>query len=166
MKYVIIIIVLAVVLILWMMKSPSPIPSAKSKGVLADLSLYLSALLESDDPYAFLIVTHESSGDFLQFTAGDNTVQMDFPLITEQQKNKAEKIKATCSNLGLVLEENKGSEGSEFYDWNLTGSPDEMSKIISSVFTQAFEVKEDDSMEFAGIETNKNSQPENGESTR
>lgn len=148
MKYGIIIIVLAVVLILWMLKSPPPIPSAKSKGVLADLSLYLSALLESDDPYAFLIVTHESSGDFLQFTAGDNSAQMDFPLITEQQKNKADKIKSTCSNLGLVSEENNGSDGSEFYDWNLTGSPDEMSKIISSVFAQAFGVKSEDQLIF------------------
>lgn len=108
-----------------------------------------------------LIVTHESSGDFLQFTGGDNFVQMDYPLITEQKKNKAEKIKTTCSKLGLVLEENKGSEGSDFYDWNLTGSPDEISKIIFSVFTQTFEVKEDDSLEFAGIEINKNPQQEN-----
>ena len=145
MKYVIIAVVV-VVLIFWMMKPQST--SAGSQGVLSDAPRYLEALLKSDDPHAFLIITHEPSGDFLQFTAGTNTVQMDFPLITEQQKNKAELIKNTCSNLDLVLERNKGRDGSEFYDWNLSGTPEEMFKIIAPVFILAFGAKADDVIEF------------------
>ncbi len=151
MKYVTIIVVVVVVLIFWMMKPQSTSPG--SQAVLSDVPRYLEALLKSDDPHAFLIITHESSGDFLQFTAGENIVQMDFPLITEQQKSKAEKLKSTCSSLGLVLEEYTGSDGSKFYDWNLSGNPEEMFKIIAPVFIQAFGVKSEDviSFEYDGL---------------
>ena len=138
MKYVIIIIVVVVVLILWMMKPQST--AEATQGTLSDIPRYLEALLKSDDPHAFLVITHESSGDFLQFTAGEDTIQMDFPVITEQQKSKAEEIKNTCSSLGLTLEENAGSGGEKFYDWNLSGTPYEMSATIATVLKQTFGV--------------------------
>jgi hypothetical protein len=146
MKYVIVIVVVVVVLVFWMMKPQNT--SAGSQGILSDVPRYIEALLKSDDPHAFLIITHDSSGDFLQFTATENIVQMDFPLITEQQKSKAEKLKTTCSSLGLVLEENTGTDGSKFFDWNLSGTPEEMFKIIAPVFIQAFGAKADDAIEF------------------
>ena len=146
MKYVIIIVAVVVVLILWMMKSQST--TSGSQGILSDVPRYIDALLKSNDPHAFLIITHESSGHFLQFTTGENNVQMDFPVITEQQKIKAEKLKTACSNLDLVLEENTGTDGSKFYDWNLSGTPEEMFKIIAPVFIHAFGAKADDVIEF------------------
>ena len=146
MKYVIVIIAVVVVLILWMMKSKPT--SITNQGTLSDIPRYIGALLESDIPGAFLIITHESSGDFLQFTARENTIQMDFPLITEQQKKKSNKLKVVCSELGLKLEENTGSDGSKFCDWNLRATPEEMSRIITSVFIQTFESKEEDHLIF------------------
>lgn len=146
MKYVIIIIVVVVVLILWMMKPQSP--AEATQGVLSDIPRYLEALLKSDDPHAFLVITYESSGDFLQFTAGENTVQMDFPVITKQQKSKAEEIKNTCSSLGLTLEENTGSGDEKFYDWNLGGTSYEMSSTIATALNQAFGVKPEDQLIF------------------
>jgi len=146
MKYMIIIVVVVVALILWMIK-PQPAYTG-SLGIISDIPRYLEALLKSDDPHAFLIITRESSGDFLQFTAGENIVQMDFPLITEQQKNKAEQLKNICSNLGLVLEEHAGTDGSKFYDWNLSGNPEEMFKIIAPIFIRVFGAKSDDVIRF------------------
>lgn len=166
MKFVIIIAVVILILIIWVKMRPTPFPDFadgfSDSGVLSDTPKYLEALMQSDDPDSFLVITHTPSDEFLQFTAEDDVVQMDYPLITEQQQSKAEILKKICANLGLVLEENSGTDGSKFYDWNLTGNTEEMFQIIAPVFIQAFGAKADDVLFFQhdGLQINKNSQPE------
>ncbi len=144
MKYVIIIVVMVVVLILWMMKRPSPSTNIQNHGNLSATPRYLEALLKSQDSDSYVIITHAESGQFLQFTAGENTVQMDFPVFTKNQEEKSELVKETCSSLGLVLKVTRGSDGSMFYDWDLSGSSENMSKIITQVFGKSFGTKPED----------------------
>ena len=151
MKFVIIIFVVILILVIWTkIKSPS-FPAAdgfSDSGVLSDTPKYLEALINSDDPHSFLVVTHTPSDEFIQFSAGANNVQMDYPLITEQQKANAKQLKKICEELGLVLEENTGTDGSNFYNWNLTGSAEDIFEIIAPVFIQAFGAKSEDVMFF------------------
>ncbi len=147
MKFVIIIAVVILILIIWLKTKSSPFSGAdgfSDSGVLADTPKYLEALMKSDDPHSFLVVTHTPSDEFLQFTAEDNVVQMDYPLITEQQKNKSEMLREICNSLDLELELTTGSDGSKFYDWNLTGDAEEMFQAIAPIFIQAFGAKADD----------------------
>ncbi len=151
MKFVIIITVVVFILIIWVKTKPSSFPAAdgfSDSGVLSDTPKYLEALTISDDPHSFLVITHTPSDEFIQFSAGNNIVQMDYPLITEQQNSNAKQLKKICSGLGLVLEENTGTDGSKFYDWNLTGSAEEMFEIIAQVFIEVFGAKSKDVMFF------------------
>jgi len=130
------------------MKRPSPSTNIKNQGSLSEAPRYLEALLKSQDSDSYVIITHEASGHFLQFSPGENIIQMDFPVITKKQRDKSDVIKESCSKLGLVLKVTNGTDGSMFYDWDMSGTPEEMCKIIIQVFSEAFGTKPEDNFVF------------------
>src|ERR1044072_2401128 len=79
-----------------------------------ELRDYIGRLLLAPEGEAFLVVTVAGSEDFLQMTAGEESVQIDFPLVTERQCGFESKIRATAEGEGLTIEENLGSDGAGF----------------------------------------------------
>jgi hypothetical protein len=120
----------------------------KHTGTSQDIHMHLQKLIRATDPAAFLIIEVSETGDFLQFSEHDGVVQMDFPLITTRQKQREETLATVCSQMGLTLEKTKGSDGSEFMDYNLTGDASSISSTVQKVFQQVFDVSGDQALVF------------------
>jgi len=57
-------------------------------GTISDIQKNIEGLLSSNDEKAFLIITVTNTNQFVQFSAYDKIVQMDFPMIEDEQKDR------------------------------------------------------------------------------
>ena len=120
------------------------------QGGFDDIPSFFQKLMHAQTHNAFLIIQVTDSPDFLQFTAGDEILQMDYPLITDDQKRNARQLSSVCERLGLPSRKNTGTDGSEFLDFDITGTPEEMSLIVQKVFESVFGVSKDQQLTFKG----------------
>ena len=117
-------------------------------GVSSDMVTAINRLLEAEASDAFLVVSIRSTGDFIQFTAIPGTVQMDFPLITRRQQELRSKFEEACSALGLVQSVNSGSDGADFLDYDISGSPESIASAVREVLRGVFGVESDSELAF------------------
>lgn len=131
------------------------------KGGFSDIQPFLHKLMHSQSPNAFLVIKVTDTADFLQFTAANGILQMDYPLITDDQKSHAEQLSAACKALDLTPKRNTGTDGSEFLDCDISGTPSEMASIVQKVFETVFGVSKDQQLTFegSGLAEERNSQP-------
>jgi len=109
-------------------------------GTISDIQKNIEGLLSSNDEKAFLIITVTNTNQFVQFSAYDKIVQMDFPMIKDEQKDRRQKITEFCKSLGLELTVNIGTDGSEFLDYDLSGTPNEITSTIAQIISKVFNV--------------------------
>jgi hypothetical protein len=102
------------------------------------LADYLDRLQRSTDPHAFLIVADPQSGDFVQFTASSEVIQINFPVITPRQQELEFRVRQVLEANGLRPASTAGSDGSRFLDADSSASPEETAEIIRSIFRDAF----------------------------
>ena len=140
--------VLTVLAILAYLFLPRGSTSSVKNGVRGSLSAAISGLLHSARPDAFLVVQIRGTDDFLQFTAVPGSVQMDFPLVTERQRKLRTTVEEVCATLGLSRIVNKGTDGSEFLDYDLSGSPESITGIIRQVLDGVFDASADEHLVF------------------
>ena len=99
----------------------------------------VAGLLEAEVTDAFLVVTVRATGDFVQFTAVPGKVQVDFPQVTQRQRQLRPKVEETCRELGLAL----STDGSEFLDYEISGSAESIATIVRELFRGVFGVASD-----------------------
>jgi len=118
-------------------------------GVRGDMVLAIAGLMDSTDKRSFLIVEIANTKDFIQFSGSTDVVQMDFPLVTQRQKDLRSDIEKACSELGLDLELTPGSTGEEFLDYNLKGSSESISNTIRQVLERVHGVTGNEQLLFS-----------------
>jgi hypothetical protein len=105
--------------------------------------------MQSSAPDAFLVVTVRPTGDFVQFAAVAETVQLDFPLITARQREIQPSLEEVCAELGLIRTVNSGTDGSQFLDYDIAGSPEEIADTVRAILRRVFAVESDADLSFA-----------------
>lgn len=118
------------------------------KGSLNDVERFISGLMSAEGENGVLIITLSGTTKFVQFNGSRKGVQMDFPLVTDEQKTRRDSILAAAKSLGLVHVLNKGSDGAEFIDFNLTDTAPAISKTIRDMLSQLYEANEATEFEF------------------
>lgn len=114
----------------------------KIQGSLKELEENLSKLMGSNNDHAFLIIEVSGTEDFIQFSGNDKGVQLDFPLVTDRQKELEAQIRQSAKNKNLLIIENKGSDGSRFLDIDIDGSPSEITEISKGLLKNIYGVNE------------------------
>ena len=120
----------------------------KIQGSLNELEEHISKLMGSNNDNAFLIVEVSGTEDFIQFSGDDKGVQLDFPLVTERQKEMEAQVRQNAKNQKLAIIENKGSDGSRFLDIDIDGSPSKIAEISKDLLMNIYGVNESSTLMF------------------
>jgi hypothetical protein len=120
---------------------------ASNPRTVAELEPRISHLMRSGRQ-TFLIVGIAGTKDFLQLTATPESAQIDFPLITDRQRELESMIRETAAELRLDFRETRGSDGSRFLDCNLRGTPAEIARSCRQLLTRVFGMSEDARLAF------------------
>lgn len=94
----------------------------ETTGGWEDIDGYIARLVAAED-YAVLVVDAGEPGAFLQFSSVADTVQLDFPLITDAQKAREASIRQFLKNRDLPAVINPGTAGGRFLDCDLPADP-------------------------------------------
>ena len=94
-------------------------------------------------PRTFLTVKIAGTKDFLQLTATPESAEIDFPLITDRQRELEPKIREASAVLGLDCRETHGSDGNRFLDCDVSGSPAEVARTCQQLLLRVFGITED-----------------------
>lgn len=111
-------------------------------GEFNDIETYIDALMAVPNEDGVLIISVPGTSDFVQFTGGRNGVQMDFPLATLAQKKNREFIEGGMASLGFSPIINVGTDGTEFIDYNLSGTAEEISVIVKVTIDKLYDTGE------------------------
>jgi hypothetical protein len=102
-----------------------------------DIDGYIDRLASSPD-YGILIITVEGTGEFVQFSASDGAVQVDFPLVTSSQRARESAIRKFFEARGVSVVENRGSDGSTFLDAEFRSNPRLVAALTRAVLAEVF----------------------------
>jgi hypothetical protein len=146
----IIIISIFVVLAIWFVVSCTKKSDDHGKiiGSLKDIENKINLLMNGNNEQSFLVIEISGTGDFIQFTGDKKGVQLDFPLLTENQKRMESKIRSIAKDQSLTVVENKGTDGNKFLDIDLNGTPAAVSKKIKSFLEKLFDVNDNTKLKF------------------
>ena len=133
----ILVVALSVLLVAWLFW---PRRTARIRGPIAELESRIAHLMRS--PQTFLIVHVAGTKDFLQLTATPDLAQIDFPLITERQRELEPRIRQASAELGLDFRETHGSNGSRFLDCDLRGTPHDIARACRELLQRVFRATE------------------------
>jgi len=105
-------------------------------------------LLFSNQDDSFVIIKVSGTENFLQFTGHDQGIQLDFPMATDQQKTLKETIVQVGSDLGLKFEENTGTDGTLFLDFNISGEPENIGVAVNTFLEKVFKTNKSTKLEY------------------
>jgi hypothetical protein len=109
-------------------------------GWLREIEYYIHNLMSGDNDTAFLVIEISGTEDFIQFLKDDEGVQLDFPLLTDRQKQLEERLRQEALVQNLELLENNGTDGMQFLNMTLKGSSSEVAQSIESLLINIFGV--------------------------
>jgi hypothetical protein len=141
----VLLVVLAVIVTYFLKRPKSNDPV---RGSIIDIENYIKGLMETAEGDGVLIVTITGTSNFVQFTGGVSGVQMDFPLVTSEQKSLQVSIESVGKEMALAAIINSGSDGSEFIDFNLEGSPSEITNIVENFMASLYGTNQTTQLEF------------------
>ena len=121
-----------------------------SRGTSADVRRHLQRLVNAQDQRAFLIISVEGTPHFLQFSANTSGIEMDFPLVTSEQRDREARFRELCSAESLPLRETRGSDGTPFLDCDLPRDAAQASEIVRRALEGLFGVSDSASLRFEG----------------
>ena len=114
-----------------------------TKGRLSELEQYVDRLMRSTSETSFLVVIVENDDDFIQMTGNREGVQLDFPLVTQRQQMREELIKIGAQADGLLIVENRGTNGARFFDIDIEGSAEEIAGVCRRFIKRLFDIDEE-----------------------
>jgi len=144
-KIVVLLVVLAVIVIYFLkrLKANDPV-----RGSIIDIENYIKGLMGAAEEDGVLIITISGTSKFVQFTGGVSGVQMDFPLVTSKQKSLQVSIENVGKEMALEAIINLGSDEAEFIDFNLEGSPSEITNIVENFMASLYGTNQTTQLEF------------------
>ena len=102
MKIIIIIVIIALVVVIIKAQVSSVVEPEHSIRNIDNIEPLIGRLMNSQKDQAFVIITKHGTEDFIQFTGDEIGVQLDFPIITENQKKYECKFKSVVQKMGLI----------------------------------------------------------------
>ena len=121
-----------------------------TRGTIADVQTHLQRLIEAPDPHAFLVITVAGTSHFFQFSTDSSAIELDFPLITADQKSREAGFRTVCQTLGFHLRESTGSDGSQFLDCALPRDVPRASVAVQRALRSVFGVADSTALDFEG----------------
>jgi hypothetical protein len=115
-----------------------------------ELHDHVDRLMRAPSDGAFLIISVYGTTDFLQLSGDPQGVQIDFPLITDRQLSLESKIRSAAEAEGLVVVENKGSDGSRFLDIDIEEDAAGVTRVCRVLLRDVFGAGETAQLEFEG----------------
>lgn len=137
-------VLVVVMLFFWRGRSTTTLRPATPPGRLEDA---IAGLLTSEQSDAFLIVDIRGSEDFLQFTAVPGSVQMDFPLITDRQKQVRARLEQAAESAGLKPA-NRDTGGEESLNYVIDGNTASITATVRRVLDGTFDKSADEELSF------------------
>jgi len=137
--FTILLLTLGLLLLAWLFW---PRRTHRIRGTVAELEPRISHLMHSGRQ-TFLIVRIAGTKDFLQLTATLDSAQIDFPLVTDRQRELEPRIHQAAAELGLDLRETRGSDGSRLLDCDVTRTPAEIARACRELLTRVFGLSAD-----------------------
>ena len=128
----------------------SPVPETSTRGTLPDVQGHLERLLKASDPQAFLIIALQGTPHFLQFTASADVIEMDYPLATDEQRQRGDAVSAFCQRSGLRLRKTEGSDGTQFLDCDLPHDAAAAAAIVQRAINELFGASSTTELRFSG----------------
>lgn len=107
-------------------------------GRLREIEYYIHNLMSGDNDTAFLVIEISGTEDFIQFLKDEKGVQLDFPLVTDRQKQLEERVRQEALEQNLELLENNGTDGQKNVLLNVNAYsyilryPDEAARCVSA----------------------------------
>ena len=140
MKPYIILIGLGVIgLVLWIALSKHNEPEEQIEiGSLNHLESLVTRLVNSKVEHSYLGIKPEGATAFFQLTASGESTQIDFPLITAEQKALSSAVKEVASRNALVVYETIGTGGSKFLDIDVNGNPSRVTEAVKILVNGVF----------------------------
>ncbi len=114
---------------------------------LSDLPIYMEMLKDPALSFDTLIVTLAGGTEFFQFASDSGVVTLDFPLITDRQKDAANSAEILLSRLGQNPYYIEGG-GHRFLNSDLSGSLEEISEVSVLFGTEVLGVSRTADMEY------------------
>jgi hypothetical protein len=127
----------------------APSESESFVGGWDDVDEYVRRLANAPE-YGVLIIGVQGSEDFVQFSASDESVQMDFPLVTVAQQAREAAMRAFFEARDTPIMENHGSDGERFLDVELSGDPERIAEVTRDVLADVFDATPADRLHFDG----------------
>ena len=143
------VILISIVIIL----STTSFPAKEQKAVIKfdQLSHYFSSLQQSNNKYAFLIIATPSPEDFVQFTADEKGFQLDFPAISERQKELEKDFNNVATSIDLKVIQNKGSDNSTFFDIEINEESKKVAVVTKKIMMNLFKISEDSDLHLTWV---------------
>jgi len=124
--------------------------SNSTSGTITDIERNLERLVQSTDSHAFLVIEIEGTPHFLQFSIGPKSIEMDFPQVTEPQRQRGSTYRTLCASAGMTLRETEGSDGSRFLDCDLPRDAARASTVVGRALVELFNATSATRLGFSG----------------
>lgn len=119
-------------------------------GGFADLLAHTTRLASSPDDSGTLVIGVVDALPFVQFAGGAGGIEMDFPLVTDDQREREKAFRRFLVERGLTARVTEGDNGERFLDVDLPGDPSRVAQLARDVLTEVWEVGPSARLTFMG----------------
>ncbi|TGK89977.1 hypothetical protein EHQ23_02350 [Leptospira bourretii] len=111
-------------------------------GNLSNFDEFISKLIDSKSNDSFLIISIKDTDKFIQFKYYvEEGLEIDFPLVTNEQKQKRNLLINYCKRNKLYFKINKSSDGQhEFLDIYLKAEKKELMDTVKKIYIDIYNV--------------------------
>jgi hypothetical protein len=124
--------------------------SSVAFGTVADTATHLQRLLDAPSDAFLIIELAEDRGSFVQFTAGPNEIQIDYPLLYPEQVAREEAFRRVYAAAGLSPYETRVSDEDRFLDCDLPRDAVAAAIVVDRILTSVFGVTRSTELRFVG----------------
>ena len=117
-------------------------------GTMKDLEDSIAKMMQSTKKRPLVIAKVHGTNDFVRFNSDTKSVELEFPLASDRQKNMEEAFRAIAKEMNLKVVENRKTGGQTFLDIYLKGTAAEISATGQTFIEKFFEINQDTKIEY------------------
>jgi hypothetical protein len=118
-------------------------------GESSGLAEQIEYLLSAPPDIAFLVIAINDSGDdFVQFATNEQSVLVDFPLITKRQQQRETRIHAACASLGLEPSVTIGPNDARYLNCNAPRDAQVLTNVARVLLKEVYGVIDESKLAF------------------
>ena len=119
-------------------------------GGFADILRHVTRLARSPDDAGTLVIGVVDAAPFVQFAGGAGGIEWDFPLVTDDQRERAKAFRSFLVARGLTARVTEGDNGERFLDVDFPGDPSRVAQIARDALTEIWGVEPSAMLTFMG----------------